>query len=345
VRHLRYVEPGRVEWQDTGDPVIDAQTDAIVRPLAVARCDLDASMATDGLFPGPYTVGHETVAEIVAVGDAVRGHRVGDVVIVPFQVSCGHCIACQDDRYAACHVHRAPGGAAFGFGPAGGDHGGAVADLLLVPDADHLLVGAPADLDPLVACTLPDNVLDGYRAVAPGLAARPGSEVLVVGGAAASIGLYAVGWAVGLGASRVRYVDSDPARCAAAEALGATAEQFSGVWPRRFGRAPITVDNTAEPDGLAAAIRSTDDFGLCTVVGVIFGPPTPLPMLDMYTKGITLHIARADARRLLPEVLDLVTRGVLDPLAIPTTVVDWEDAADAWMAPATKLVVSRRAAA
>jgi alcohol dehydrogenase len=169
--------------------------------------------------------------------------------------------------------------------------------------------------------------------------------VLVVGGAGPSLGLFAVGWAGVPGADSVRYVDTDQDRCAAAEALGAKAEQFDGTWPRRFGRSPITVDNTADAEGLATTIRSTDDFGTCTIVGVGFGPPTPLPILDMYTKGITLHVQRADARRLLPEVLELVMRGVFDPLAVPTTVVDWDDAPDAWLAPATKLVVNRRAAA
>jgi threonine dehydrogenase-like Zn-dependent dehydrogenase len=63
----------------------------------------------------------------------------------------------------------------------------------------------------------------------------------------------------------------------------------------------------------------------------------------MYTKGITLHLSRADSRRFLPEVVDLVTAGRLDPSAVPTQVVSWDDAADAWLEPAIKLVVSRSA--
>jgi len=53
---------------------------AIVRPLAVVRCDLDLPMTTAGLFPGPFAVGHETVAEAVAIGNHVRDRKPGDRV-------------------------------------------------------------------------------------------------------------------------------------------------------------------------------------------------------------------------------------------------------------------------
>jgi threonine dehydrogenase-like Zn-dependent dehydrogenase len=76
-------------------------------------------------------------------------------------------------------------------------------------------------------------------------------------------------------------------------------------------------------------VRSTDDYGYCTSVAIHFAEMTPLPLLHMYTKGITLHLSRADSRRYLPEVIDLVASGRLDPSLIPTRVVGWEDAADA----------------
>ncbi len=341
MRQLTYVEAGQVAWQEAPDPEAADAAGAIVRPLAVARCDLDPIMAGFGIFPGPFAVGHETVAEIVAVGDDVRDRRVGERVLVPFQVSCGSCVACRDGRFAACHTYRAKAGSAFGFGEAGGGHGGAVADLLAVPHADHLLIAAPDGLSAAALCTLPDNVTDGYRAVAPQLAAKPGAEVLVVGGMAASIGLYAVAAAFACGAGSVRYVDSDAGRCEAATALGADVTHLDGAWPRRFERAPIVVENTGDVDGLACALRSTDDYGTCTSVAIHFAPTTPMPLLELYTKGITYHLSRADSRRLLPEVIALAASGALDPLAVPTTIVPWDQADEAWLAPATKLVLER----
>lgn len=244
-------------------------------------------------------------------------------------------------RFAACHTYRAPAGASFGFGAAGGGHGGAVADLLAVPHADHMLITAPAELAAEVLCTLPDNVVDGYRCVAPHLVARPGADVLVVGAAGPSVGLYAVATAVALGASTIGYVDSDEDRCSIAERLGAKVEQHRGPWPRRFLRAAITVNNTDDPDGLATTLRSTDDYGVCTSTAIFFGPHPTLAFLDLYTKGITLHISRADSRLYTSDVLEMLAGGRLHTQVVTTSVVDWDEAPAAWLTPSTKLVLTR----
>lgn len=343
MRQLTFVQAGLVEWREVPDPVLVDRAGALVAPLAVARCDLDLPMAAQGLFPGPFGVGHETVGEVVEVGPDVTRVSVGQRVLVPFQVSCGFCAACADTRYGACHQYRAPVGGAFGFGQAGGGHGGGVSDLLAVPAGDHLLIPAPDGVAAEVLCTLVDNLVDGYRAVAGQLAASPGAEVLVVGGAASSVGLYAVAAAIALESRRVRYIDRDAERCQAAARLGAEVTVHQGPWPRSFERAAVTVENTMDQDGLACTLRSTDDYGYCTSVAIHFSEMTPVPLLHMYTKGITLHLSRADSRRLLPEVLGLVASGRLDPAAVQTRVVAWEDAAQAWLEPATKLVVSRAA--
>ncbi|HEY2258717.1 MAG TPA: alcohol dehydrogenase catalytic domain-containing protein [Solirubrobacteraceae bacterium] len=340
MRQLAFIEAGRVAWQQVPDPQLTDPRGALVRPLAVARCDLDQPMAAVGFFPGPFAVGHETVAEVIAVGDEVSERRVGERVLVPFQVSCGTCVACRDCRFGACHTYRARAGGAFGFGEAGGGHGGAVADILAVPAADHMLLSAPEG-SASALCALPDNACDAFRAVGPQLAEHPGAEVLIVSGAAASIGLYAVAFGRALGAARVHYVDRDEQRCAAAAALGAEVEHQQGPWPRRYDRAPITVEATGELEGLNAVLRSTDDYGFCTAVAIHFAPTVALPLLEMYTRGITLHVSRADSRRLLPAVLELFADRRFDPLAVPTTVVPWDRADEAWLAPATKLVLER----
>lgn len=341
MRQLTFLEPGRVEWTEGREPILPGEDGALIRPVAVARCDLDLRMAVEGLFPGPYPVGHEAVCEVIQVGEHVRSHRAGDLVMVPFQVSCGTCPPCTRQNFAACHRYRAPAGSAFGFGTSGGDHGGAVADLLAVPHADHMLNPVPEGLPAEIACMLTDNAVDGFRTVAPHLNDRPGSDVLVVGGSCASVGLFAVATATALGASSVRYVDDDPERCEAAERLGAQVERRSGRWPRRFERAPITVANTDDPQGLIATVRSTDDYGTCTVTSIFFGSPPPLPLLDMYTKGITLHTSRADSRRYMPEVVKLVVAGAIEAAVIPYRLAAWEDAPTAWLTPTTKLVVIR----
>lgn len=340
MRHLVFTEPGHVEWQQAPDPQPPADG-VVLRPTAVARCDLDGPMTAFGLFRGPFTVGHEAVGEVVVVGPRVQQWRPGDTALVPFQVSCGDCLACQRRRFAACEPHRAPAGAAFGFGSAGGGHPGAVADLMPVPHADHLLVAPPTDLDPTQACLLADNAVDGWRAVVPALKADPGADVLVVGGLGPSIGLFAILAARGADAGSITYVDDDPGRLDTAANLGATTIDTADGWPERLPRAGVVVENTGTPEGLAAAIRATAPYGTCTSVAIHFDSPVPLPLLSMYTRGITFHTSRADVRRFLPEVLQAVADDSFDLSTMPTTVVDWSRADHAWTAPATKLVLAR----
>jgi threonine dehydrogenase-like Zn-dependent dehydrogenase len=76
-------------------------------------------------------------------------------------------------------------------------------------------------------------------------------------------------------------------------------------------------------------------------VAIYFDSLTSVPLLEMYTRGVTLHVSRADSRKLLPDVISLVAAGRLDPLRIPTTVVPWDQAPHAWLEPATKLVLIR----
>ncbi len=94
----------------------------------------------------------------------------------------------------------------------GTEFGGAFSDLMLVPFADHMLVGLPEGVDPMTAASASDNIADGWRAVAPHLKVRPGASVLVVGGGAKSVGLYAAGIAVALEAGHVLYLDDDEDR-------------------------------------------------------------------------------------------------------------------------------------
>lgn len=73
MRQLFYLGPGRVKWREVSDPQLCDDTDALVRPLAVATCDLDTALLQgDVPFEGPFPLGHEGVAEVVAVGDDVH---------------------------------------------------------------------------------------------------------------------------------------------------------------------------------------------------------------------------------------------------------------------------------
>jgi len=338
MRQLTLVERGKVEWVDAPDPSLQSGREALVRPLAVALCDLDANIVS-GEFPvpAPVALGHEFVAEVVDAGEDVSAARPGGRVVVPFQISCGECERCRRGQTGDCT--SVPRLSMYGFGAFGGDWGGALSDLVRVPYADAMLVPLPAGVEPAAVASASDNIPDAWRTVAPPLARRPGAEVLVVAGGARSIALYATAIALARGAARVVYLDTDADRLALAEGLGA--ETVASEPPHRLGPFPITVNATTTREGLACAIRSTEPGGVCTSVAFTPEPETPVPLFEMYTNGIEFHTGRVMARAVIPEVLELTAVGGLRPERVTSKVVGWDDAADAVAEPETKLVVTR----
>ena len=145
--------------------------------------------------------------------------------------------------------------------------------------------------------------------------------------------------AVALGSESVLYVDADESRRETAVKLGA---QTLAQTPKRVGPYAVTVDASADPEGLALALRSTAPDGICTSTAIYFGEQPSLPLLEMYTKGITFKTGRVNARTAMPHVLDLAASGALRPELVTTRVVGWGDAADALVERAwTKLVIER----
>jgi alcohol dehydrogenase len=307
----------------------------------VTTCDLDGPTirgATPLAMMGPYAFGHEFVAEVAAVGDAVRTVGVGDLVSVSFQICCGECARCRSGLTGSCQ--SVPPRSMFGFPHAlGGEWGGALSDRVRVPFANHMLLPLPAGVAPRALASLSDNLPDGWRCVAPHLRAHPGAEVLIVAGNGHSIALYAAAIAHALGAATVDFIDSDPGRLALARRLGAN--PIDGPPPRRAGQYPITVDASADPDGLACALRSVAPGGVCTSIGIYYSGEVPVPVLDMYGTGVHFHTGRANARADMPEVLALVQAGRLQPELVTTEIVAWRDAAEALVEPSMKPIFVR----
>src|SRR5689334_16801468 len=110
--------PGKAAWTAVPVPTLDGATGpsagahgpaadpagaALVRPLAVATCDLD-TVVNAGAYPLPlpYSLGHEFVAEVIEVGPETTVARPGDRVAVPFQINCGTCRFCVRGQTGDC---------------------------------------------------------------------------------------------------------------------------------------------------------------------------------------------------------------------------------------------------
>ncbi len=373
MRELTYLGRRRVEWRSVAEPTLGGSLAALVRPVIAARCDGDnlpifnsvttamrAGVALHYLDPvttellgahpyaAPFAIGHECIAQVVECGEAVSGFVPGQLVIVPWAISCGACRNCGDGLTSRCSAAGDSLLSAYGFGASMGSWGGSVSDLLRVPYADAMLVPVPESIDPMLLASASDNMPDAWRAVGPPLAQCPDAAVLVVGGAARSIGLYAAGMAVALGAARVDYVDHHAERLAIAERLGARpiesrrgARWFDRHAPRVHGDYRVAVEASATAAGIRYALRSLAPGGICTAVGFYFARSTGLPLMQMYANSTTLHVGVSHARAGIPHVIDLVAKGAFDPLAVATVIADWDDAPQAFTTPATKVIVRR----
>jgi alcohol dehydrogenase len=375
MRELNLIRSGRLEWRDRPDPVLVDGTDALVRPFVASRCDGDvlpihrpvsramqaglkvglidpvvSSIVGAVPFQGPFGIGHECVAQVTAIGHEVVDIKVGDVVVVPWAVSCGTCHECQLGLTAKCSTMRAgsPGGtlAAFGFGPSSGAWGGMVADSLRIPFADHMLVRVPKGVDPLRVAAASDNLADAWRSVVPALRERPGGSVLVIGGGGQSIGLYAAGLAVRHGASGVDYLDDRDARLDVAEAFGATTHKVGRDRKRSVpegmtSRYDVVVEASSRTRGLRGAIRALRPGGICTGTGYYLAPGTKVPVMDMYATSATLKVGVSHVRPVLPELLDFIATSRFPAEQATSLLAEWEDAPEAYTAHTTKLVLHR----
>jgi alcohol dehydrogenase len=275
------------------------------------------------------------VAEVTEIGDGVESVEPGDLVSVPFQVSCGECETCRRGHTGNCErVERL---SMYGL-PMGKNYGGFMSDSVRVPFADAMLVRVPDGIEPASIASLSDNIPDGWRTVGPQLAERPGAPVLICASGAA-IALYATSIALALGAERVDLAGGNSYLRGRAEELGANL--LEGEFPKRLGPYPITVDASGDPEGLACALRSTEPEGTCTSIGIYFTETTPVPLLEMFTKGIRFHTGRVHARPAMEPLLELVRGGSFKPELITGETAGWDDAAEAIAAHRSKLVISR----
>lgn len=326
---------GRLSWQTRRTPPVPGPLGATVRPIAVATCDLDRPMMLGATpFPLPMHLGHECVAEVLAVGDGVQTARPGQRVVVPFQINCGTCVACRAGRTGNCT--NVPPASMYGFGVAGGLWGGAIADQLAVPFADAMLVALPAGIDPVAAASVADNVSDGYRHIAPHLPRLLEEDrdvqVLIVGGLRSrtlftnSVGLYAGQVALALGARRVALVDARESVRNRAAAIGLDAVAPNDV--RDVVGARLTVDVSGSARGFDLALARTAPDGILSCAGGVHRS-VRIPLLRTFGRNATVHIGRSHVRSLIPDVLALMSDGRLDPEDVTTQVEPLDNAVDA----------------
>ncbi len=219
-----------VRVDNVPDPTLQDDRDIIIRVTATAICGSDLHLY-DGFMPTMEegdVLGHEFMGEVVEVGRGVGNLRVGDRVVVPFNLACGDCFFCNKGFYSCCdnsNPNAEIAAKAMGHSPAGlfgyshmlGGFAGGQAEYVRVPFADVGPLKLESDLPDEQVLFLSDIFPTGYMA-AENAQIEPGDTVAIWG--CGPVGQFAVKSAWMLGAGRVIAIDRVPERLRLAQSYG-----------------------------------------------------------------------------------------------------------------------------
>ena len=366
---MNYRGPLRVRIDQKPMPEILHPQDAIVRVTRSCICGSDLHLYNGSVpdtRPG-MTFGHEFTGVVEQVGDEVQKLKVGDHVLVPFNIACGKCWFCQQEMYGNCHESNPEAtavGGIFGYSHTAGGYDGGQAEYVRVPYADVSPTVIPDWMDPDDAVMLTDVTPTGYQAAEMG-GIQPGDTVVVFG--AGPVGIMAARCAWLFGAGRVIVIDHidyrldfvrNYAPCEAynfksledvvlflkktTDWLGADvcidavgAEAAGNFAQTILGRKLFLQGGSAT--ALHWAINGVKKGGIVSIVGV-YGPiDTLIPIGNVVNKGLTIRANQASVKRLLPRLIKHIQDGVLDPKAMITHRIPLEYVSDAYRIFSAKL--------
>jgi hypothetical protein len=321
--------PRSISVGERPDPVTKEPTDAIVRVVLACVCgsDLWYYRGDSPFQPGP--IGHEFVGVVEDVGPEVRTIKNGDFVISPFAFSDGTCPHCRHGITSACTNG--------GFFPSNGDGGQGEAVRVTLADGTLVPVPGSGHSDAMMAslATLSDVLATGHHA-AVCADVKPGSVVAVVGDGA--VGLSGVLAAARLGAERVIALSRNPVRQRLALEFGATdvveARGEEATAAVKELTAGVGADAVMECVGTAQAMQTALSIArpgsMVGYVGVPHG--VELPIGEMFFRNVGVRGGSAPVRAYIPELLEDVLEGRINPGRVFDFQTDLEGVAEAYTA-------------
>lgn len=258
----------------------------------------------------PFTMGHEVIGEVAALGPDASGASVGDKRVVFPWIGCGACRACEDDREVDC----------VSPSPLGTRRPGGYSDHIVVPHARYLV--ACGDVPETLACTYACSGLTVYSALKKVMPLADGDTLLLVG--AGGVGLNAVNVAPALTGARIVVADVDPGKRQAALDAGAAhvvdnagAGAVEEVKELSGGGARAVIDFVGRPETVQFGFDSLCRGGAQVVVGLYGGRfRFPLPFLPLHNR--TLRGSYVGSLKELEELMALVMAGKITPLPVTT---------------------------
>jgi threonine dehydrogenase-like Zn-dependent dehydrogenase len=359
MRALTWQGTAKVAVETVPDPKMVEPTDAIVRITSTAICGSDLHLYDVlGMYIDRGDVlGHEPMGIVEEVGPEVTHIKPGDRVVIPFNISCGHCWMCTRGLFAQCETtqvtSQGKGAALFGYTKLYGQVPGGQAEFLRVPQAQFGPIKVP-DHHPDERYLFLSDVLTTSWQAAKFADIEPGETVFVTG--LGPIGQMSARIARHLGAGRVIASDNVPERLEMArrhgievlntadtdvpaavlemtkgrgadrviESVGmeahgspvqSAAVKAAGMLPDALARKAVEtvgIDRMAALNTAFAAVRRA---GTVSIIGVYGGNADPMPMMDLFDKGVTLRMGQAHVKRWVDDILPLLT-GDDDPLGV-----------------------------
>lgn len=345
----------KVGVETVPDPTIINPRDAIIRVTSAAICGSDLHLF-DGYIPTMMQgdiLGHEFMGEVVEVGSAVKNLRVGDRVVVPFNIACGGCTFCARGLWSLCdnsnpnawlaekmHGHAASG--LFGYSHLYGGYAGGQAEYVRVPYADIGPLKLPEHIPDEKVLFLSDIFPTGYMA-AENCQIQPGDTVAVWG--CGPVGQFAIQSAFLLGAENVIAIDSIPERLELArstsdavtinykeeEVLKRIDDLTGGMGPdscidavgmEAHGNSLFSKYETVKhqlhlatdrPTVLRQAIAACRKGGTVSVPGVYAGFIDKFSFGVAFAKGLTFKMGQTHTHRYMAKLLDYILEDQIDP--------------------------------
>lgn len=339
-----------VEVTDVPEPELQEPTDAIVRVTSTAICGSDLHLY-DVLTPFMHKgdiLGHEVIGVVEEVGSAVGRLSVGDRVVVPFNIACGHCWMCERGLQSQCETTQmrrtGKGARLFGYSSLYGEVPGGQAEYVRVPQAQYGPIVVPSIGADERYLYLSDILPTAWQAVQYA-DVHEGDCVAVIGlgpvgqlacRVARHLGARVIG--VDLVADRIRTAAQHGAEVIDLRAVGDVPEAIRELTHGRgadsvidavgmeahgdkvgqaaagvASRLPSVVGRPAMEhlglDRMAAlktAFAGVRRGGTVSISGVYGGSLDPVPMMDLFDKGVTLRMGQANVRRWTEDVVPLV---------------------------------------
>lgn len=268
-------------------------------------------------FSYPAVMGHETVGEVVAVGEAVDDVEVGETRLVFPWIGCGQCVHCRHGQENYCGSSQALGI----FRPGG------FAEHIMVPHSRYAV--DVAGVDPAWAAVLACSGVTAYASARKALAyANPDDPVAVIG--TGGVGMMAIAVLKALGHRNTVAVDVNDDSLAVARELGASNAVNTSVGgpealvERSGGPVAAVIDFVNSGDTVSLAFDALAKAGTLIHVG-LYGGEFVLPTALMALKALTLQGNYAGNLDDVHAVVDLAKRGVLPRLPITQASLTTED--------------------